>query len=67
MAKVEYTNFDYAAKTAELESILAQLQSSETTLDNAIQLHDAGKKLVAELEAYLKNAELTIRHRTVEE
>ena len=40
MAKVEYTNFDYAAKTAELESILAQLQSSETTLDNAIQLHD---------------------------
>jgi len=67
MAKVDYTNFDYAAKTAELESILAQLQSSETTLDRAIQLHDTGEKLVAELEAYLKNAELTIRHRTVEE
>jgi exodeoxyribonuclease VII small subunit len=67
MTKVDYTNFDYAAKTAELESVLAELQSSDTTLDTAIKLHDAGIKLVAELEAYLKNAELTIRHRTAEE
>lgn len=67
MVKVDYTNFDYAAKTAQLENILAQLQGSEITLDKAIQLHDAGEKLVTELEAYLKNAEITIRRRTAEE
>lgn len=67
MTKTDYSNFDYAAKTAELEIILAELQNTETTLDKAIELHEAGKKLVAELEGYLKDAELTIRHRTAEE
>lgn len=66
MAGIDHEQFDYAAKIAELEDITARLQQSDTPLDKAIQLHDAGKQLVAELEAYLQHAELTVRHRTAE-
>ena len=49
--------FDYAAKTAELEGILTQLQDSGTPLDKAMELHTAGLKLVGEIETFLKLAE----------
>lgn len=67
MTKKDYKDFDYIAKTAELEQILAQLQSSETSLDAAIKLHATGKKLIVELEEYLKEAELTVKHQTAGE
>ena len=53
--------FDYAAKVATLETVIAKLQHSETPIDEAIRLHDEGKKLVAELNDYLEAAEVTIR------
>ncbi len=67
MAKSTEASFDYAAKTAELETVLAQLQSDDISLDEAIKLHDVGKKLVAELEEYLKTAEVTVRRRVAGE
>lgn len=61
MTKSTGTSFDYVAKTAELDAVLAQLQSNDISLDEAIELHGTGKKLVAELEEYLKKAEVTVR------
>lgn len=59
MGKVD-KGFDYAAKFAELEEVLDELQDTNTPLDEAIRLHEKGKKLVAELEDYLKGAEVVI-------
>lgn len=42
MAKNE--QFDYAAKVATLESIIAKLQQSETAIDEAIRLHAEEQK-----------------------
>ncbi len=53
----KHTDFDYAAKTAELDTVLAQLQTTDTPLDEAMKLHEKGRKLVAELEDFLKHAE----------
>ncbi len=53
--------FDYAAKTAELEAVLATLQDPATPLDEAMKLHTAGKKLVSEIEEFLKHAENEVR------
>lgn len=49
--------FDYASKMAELEALLETLQDPATSLDKAIVLHTSGRKLVAELEDFLKQAE----------
>ncbi len=53
--------FDYAAKMAELEAVLAQLQASDTPLDDAMTLHETGTNLIAELEEFLKHAEHDIQ------
>jgi exodeoxyribonuclease VII small subunit len=52
---------NYAETLAKLEDILARLQDGETSLDEAIVLHEKGKELVKTLEEYLKNAEITIK------
>ncbi|QQS19339.1 exodeoxyribonuclease VII small subunit [Candidatus Saccharibacteria bacterium] len=52
-----FMQFDYAAKTAELEDILAHLQAEDIQLDEALKLHAAGKLLIADIEDYLKQAE----------
>jgi len=52
---------DYAKTLAELEAVLEKLQSTETSLDDALALHAKGKKLVASLEEYLKNADIVIK------
>lgn len=67
MTKITDEHFDYAAKNAELEALLAQLQNNDISLDEAIRLHDAGKKLVAELEKYLQTAEVTVRRQVAGE
>ena len=53
--------FDYAAKMAELETVLAGLQAAETPLDEAMKLHQTGTKLIAELEDFLAHAEHDIQ------
>jgi len=53
-------NFDYRAKSEELEQIMAELQNPDIQIDDATRLHTAGVKLVGELEAYLNQAEIEI-------
>lgn len=55
------TQFDYAAKTAELEGVLAHLQAEDIQLDEALRLHEAGKKLIVEIEDYLRHAENEVK------
>ena len=64
MTKVQKDEFDYASKMAELEEVLASLQDSALSVDNALQLHKKGNELVLELENYLKEAEVVIRKHT---
>ena len=65
MAKQD--SFDYAAKTAELENVLEQLQNPEVSLDEAMKLHEQGKVLVAALEDFLKHAENTVKKQLAKE
>ena len=53
--------FDYRKKAAELEAIVADLQNPDIQIDEATKLHAAGLKLVAELEAYLNQAEVAVK------
>ncbi|HSX42522.1 MAG TPA: exodeoxyribonuclease VII small subunit [Candidatus Saccharimonadales bacterium] len=54
-------SFDYAAKSAELERIVAELQNPDIDIAAATKLHETGVKLADELETYLKQAEITVR------
>ena len=56
--------FDYAAKTAELDAVLAALQNPDIGLDEALMLHAKGTALVVLLEKYLADAEVIIREKT---
>jgi exodeoxyribonuclease VII small subunit len=57
----KFITFDYAAKTEELEGVLAHLQAEDVSLDKALQLHTTGKALTAELEEYLQHAENEVK------
>jgi len=52
---------DYAALNAELEEILAKLQSGELNIDEALPAYERGMALVKELEDYLKTAENKVK------
>lgn len=56
--------FDYGAKIAELEQVVAKLQNESTPLDEAMRLHKTGKGLVKELQLYLGQAEIEIQKQT---
>lgn len=43
-----------------LDEILSQMQSPQTSIDDAIKLHKEGTELVSKLEAYIAEAELVI-------
>jgi len=47
----------YQDLSAELEDVLAKLQSSDVQVDEAVKLYEAGLKLVAALEKHLAQAE----------
>lgn len=57
----DFTQFNYAAKTEELEGVLAHLQSEDIEIDEALKLHAVGKKLVTEIEDYLRHAENEVK------
>ncbi|HSX07241.1 MAG TPA: exodeoxyribonuclease VII small subunit [Candidatus Saccharimonadia bacterium] len=59
--------FNYRDKSAELEAIVAQLQDPAIQIDEATKIHAAGLKLIDELEAYLKQAEVEVRRRVAHE
>lgn len=41
----------------ELEKVLDRLQDPQTDIDEALRLHEEGKKLIDQLEAYLDDVE----------
>lgn len=55
------TDFNYRAKAEELDKIVAELQNPDIQIDEATKLHAAGIKLIAELEAYLNQAEVEVK------
>ena len=48
---------DYRMLSAELDELLAKLQSGELNIDEALPAYERGLELVKELETYLKDAE----------
>jgi len=53
--------FDYRTKAAALEYVVAKLQNPDIQIDEATKLHADGLKLIAELEAYLNQAEAEVK------
>ncbi len=47
---------------AELDAVLAQLQSAELDIDKALDLYKQGQKSIKELEDYLQTAKNEIEH-----
>jgi exodeoxyribonuclease VII small subunit len=58
--------FNYRSKATELEQIVGALQNPDIEIDEATKLHAAGLKLIDELEAYLEQAELTVKKHLAE-
>ena len=48
---------DYRSLQAELDELLAHLQSEDVDIDQATDLYERGQKLVAEIRSYLQAAE----------
>lgn len=48
---------DYKVLSAELDEILAKLQSADLDVDKAVGLYERGMEIAKELETYLKEAE----------
>lgn len=51
---------DYKSLNNELDDILAQLQSDDLDVDQAVELYKRGISITKELEKYLKGAENNI-------
>jgi exodeoxyribonuclease VII small subunit len=48
---------DYATLSRELDEVMAKLQHDDITVDEAITAYERGMQLIAELQAYLQEAE----------
>jgi exodeoxyribonuclease VII small subunit len=48
---------DYKLLNAELDEILAKLQTDDLDVDQAVELYERGISITKELETYLKEAE----------
>lgn len=48
---------DYKSLQSELDQLLVRLQSDDVDIDQATELYERGQQLVAEIRAYLQQAE----------
>lgn len=48
---------DYKALSAELDEVLAKLQSPDVDVDEAVKAYERGMAIAKQLETYLKEAE----------
>ena len=53
----ETKSVNYQTLSAELDELLAKLQSNDVDVDQAVALYERGMIIVKELETYLKTAE----------
>jgi exodeoxyribonuclease VII small subunit len=51
---------NYKTLSSELDTVVAELQSSDVDIDRAIELYERGQKILIEIETYLKTAETKI-------
>ncbi len=61
MSKSTAKQPNYQALKAELEEVLAKLQTEDLDVDQALILYQRGLELVQQLDAYLKTAENTVK------
>ena len=64
--KSELANIDFEAALAELESLVAQMETGEMTLEASLQAFERGVKLTRHCQTALKNAELKVKVLTEE-
>lgn len=55
------TEANYQQLQSELDQILDRLQSGETDIDEALELHKHGQEIIKSMESYLKKAEATLK------
>ena len=61
----DMANLSYEAAYQQLEALVAQLESGELPLEQAVALYERGQRLSAHCQALLEDAELKIK--TVDE
>jgi exodeoxyribonuclease VII small subunit len=61
VTKAKESVVNYQALKAELETVMAQLQSEDLDVDEALRLYERGLELVQQLDMYLKTAENTVQ------
>ena len=54
------TDINYQELSKELDTILAQLQTDDFDIDEALKLYERGITISKQLETYLKDAENTV-------
>lgn len=54
-------DFNYQVKSQELDDIIASLQNPDGNIDEAIKNYENGKKIIKEIDDYLKTAENKIK------
>lgn len=54
----------YSQLRSQLDDVLDALQDPSIDIDQALELYTSAKKLIAELETYLKDTELKIKKAT---
>lgn len=59
-AKTDTAALSFEDALKELEAIVTQLESGQTSLEESIGLYERGEKLKSRCEALLKNAEMRI-------
>ena len=64
--KSELANIDFESALAELESLVAQMETGEMTLEASLQAFERGVKLTRHCQTALKNAELKVKVLTEE-
>jgi exodeoxyribonuclease VII small subunit len=56
------TKQTFADMQAELDGVIAKLESVDTDIDAAIQLHTKGQELIKKLKSYLDTAKNEVKH-----
>lgn len=62
---VKKDQFDYGTAQRRLEEIVASLQSTETSVEDALKLYEEGMELAKSIEKYLENTEQLITKLTM--